>query len=445
MRPAEKFVRGKTTQLTGSIVYAILNLSLWLLILVMVEQLRLSSETVGWRQSKPAVKKRGRHKLTKNSRKATPAKQPAAAELAATVRQMFPEPPEPSERSRARAAQVRLLKSSIRGLFELIPEEVCVSLLKKIAGASTACPRCGGTQTEKSKDPHYRQPYTRRRCRDCQDQGQTATFYELTGTIFEHSHLSARQWLWGMFLFVVGCSSREIATELKVNLKTAQRLVALLQLSLITCRYRFRLTGQVEFDELYLIGGFKGQAGQLELERAPRRRGLRWPGRGTWDSDKVPLLGLVDRQGHIYLVPCANVQSDTIQPLIEYLTDQGATLYTDEYNIYNFLKRVGYQHHTVNHSQGEYARGPVHVNTVEGLWSLLRDHLRIHRGVSKLYLPLYVMRFEFLTNQRQHSRWEQMLELCGLACQADGGRLRRLVREKQLHTACPTLGLSLAG
>lgn len=75
----------------------------------------------------------------------------------------------------------------------------------------------------------------------------------------------------------------------------------------------------------------------------------------------------------------------------------------------------------------------------------MRDHLRIHRGVSKLYLPLYVMRFEFLTNPRQQSRWEQMLELCGLACQAEGLRLRRLVREKQIHTACPTLGLSLTG
>jgi transposase-like protein len=430
--------------LIDHIVYVIFTLALWTLIWVTLDQNRLITETVDWRQTKPAVKKRGRKKPAKKSGKATPAKKPSAADLAATVRQMFPEPPQPSERGRARAAMVSLIKQSARGLFDLVPEEACVSILKRIAGAGQDCPRCGGTQTEKSKDPHYRQHYTRRRCRDCQEKGQTATFYELTETIFENSHLAARRWLWGMFLFVAGCSTREIATELQVNLKTAQRMVALLQLTLMTCRYRFRLTGSVEFDEVYFIGGLKGRAGQLELGRAPRQRGLRWPGRGTWDSDKVPLLGLVDRQEQIYLVPCVNVQSDTIQPLIEYLTDQGATLYTDEYNIYNFLKRVGYQHHTVNHSKGEYARGPVHVNTVEGLWSLLRDHLRIHRGVSKLYLPLYVMRFEFLTNRRDQSRWEQMLDLCGLACQADGPRLRRLVREKQIHTACPTLGLSLA-
>ena len=81
------------------------------------------------------------------------------------------------------------------------------------------------------------------------------------------------------------------------------------------------------------------------------------------------------------------------------------------------------------------------MNTVEGLWSLLRDHLRIHRGVSKLYLPLSVMRFEFLVNHRGESRWAKLLELSALAGQADGVRLRRLVRQKQVHLACPILGL----
>lgn len=223
-------------------VYAILKLGLWLLMLVMVEQCRLVIETGGWGQSRPAVKQRGPKKPTKQATKVTAGKKPSAAELAATVQQMFPEPPVANEQSRARAAMVSLIKSSARGLFELLPEETCVSILKKIAAASPACPRCGGSQTE-SKDPHYRQYYTRRHCGACQAKGQTATFYELTGTIFEHSHLSARQWLWGMFLFVAGCSSREMATELNVNLKTAQRLVALLQLTLISCRYRFKLTG----------------------------------------------------------------------------------------------------------------------------------------------------------------------------------------------------------
>ena len=416
-------------QLIEQIVYVDLILGLCVLMLAVSEHFRFISETAGRRDRK---KKRGK----KKSKKVT------TAELEKLVRQMFPERPEPDECSRARAMVVKLLKESARGLFELIPEEKCVSILKRIAKADQdCCPRCGEKEKLGAKQAGYRQYYNRRKCKVCAQAGRTATFYELTGTIFENSHLRARQWLWGMYLFVGGCSTREIGIELAVELKTAQRLVRLLQLSLITVRYRFMLRGKVEFDEVYIIGGLKGQAGQIKLERAPRKRGKRQPGRGTWDSDKVPILGMVDRQGHIYLVPCANVQTETIQFLIEYLTDQGAAVYTDSYNIYNFLQRVGYHHQRVNHSQGEYARGEVHVNTVEGLWSLLRDHLRIHRGVSKLYLPLYVMRFEFLVNHRGQNRYDKMMELCALACQADGTRLRRLVREQQVPTACPTLGL----
>lgn len=422
-------------QWVDTIIYMDLVLGLCLLILMTSEHFRFITEIAGQGQSQRSRKKGCQKRGPKLS----------SAELEAMVRQMFPERPEADERSRAREVAVKALQGSARGLFALLPEKVCVKIVKQIAGAGEGCARCRERKALGSKEPGYREYYTRRKCKACAKAGRTATFYELTGTIFENSHLSAKQWLWGMYLFVGGCSTREIGRELAVTLASAQRLVRLLQLTLITVRYRFMLQGKVEFDEVYIIGGLKGKAGKIKLARAPRKRGKRQPGRGTWESDKVPLLGLLDRQGHIYLVPCANVQTETIQFLIEYLTEQGAKVYTDSYNIYNFLHRVGYQHQRVNHSKREYARGEVHVNTVEGLWSLLRDHLRIHRGVSKLYLPLYVMRFEFLVNHRSENRYHQMMELCALACQADGVRLRRLVRDKQVHTACPTLGLGQVG
>src|SRR4051794_1837055 len=57
----------------------------------------------------------------------------------------------------------------------------------------------------------------------------------------------------------------------------------------------------------------------------------------------------------------------------------------------------GYGHKTACHARGEYARDDdgdgfceVHVDTAEGLWSLLRSWLRPHRGVSQKELPLYL-------------------------------------------------------
>jgi len=64
----------------------------------------------------------------------------------------------------------------------------------------------------------------------------------------------------------------------------------------------------------------------------------------------------------------------------ESVIQQGSTVNTDEYSIYARLPAWGYVHVTVNHSEGEYARdaggdgvNEVHVNTMEGIWSLVRS------------------------------------------------------------------------
>ena len=55
----------------------------------------------------------------------------------------------------------------------------------------------------------------------------------------------------------------------------------------------------------------------------------------------------------------------------------------------------------------------MHVNTLEGFWSLLRSWLRPHRGISQEKLPLYLGFFEFVHNVRV--RGEALLrELIGL-------------------------------
>jgi len=65
----------------------------------------------------------------------------------------------------------------------------------------------------------------------------------------------------------------------------------------------------------------------------------------------------------------------------------------------------------VNHSVGEYARDEdgddfheVHVNTIEGIWSLLRSWLRPHRGISQEKLPIYLGFFEFVHNVRKRGK-----------------------------------------
>jgi hypothetical protein len=67
----------------------------------------------------------------------------------------------------------------------------------------------------------------------------------------------------------------------------------------------------------------------------------------------------------------------------------------------------GYVHDYVNHTQKEYARGDVHENRAECLFSLLKPYLRVFRGISKFNLPGYVGFFQFLRNFRQQNAFEQ--------------------------------------
>jgi transposase len=107
----------------------------------------------------------------------------------------------------------------------------------------------------------------------------------------------------------------------------------------------------------------------------------------------------------------ANVQQTTIKPIIEVAVAKDTLVHTDEYSVYARLEAWGYWHKTVCHGRGEYARDEdgdgfceVHVNTIEGFWSLLRSWLRPHRGVSQDKLPDYLGFFQFVHNARRRGK-----------------------------------------
>jgi transposase-like protein len=169
----------------------------------------------------------------------------------------------------------------------------------------------------------------------------------------------------------------------------------------------------VEADEVYVVAGHKGQPKKVvQAGRAPRNRRLKGHrGRGTSSTEKPPILGLVQRDGPLVLYVLDNVKQATIRPIIEKHVETGTLMYTDEYNIYDRLPEWGFAHKTVCHSAGEYARDEdgdgfheVHVNTQEGIWSVLRSWLRPHRGVSMDKLPAYLGFFEFVFNTKRRGK-----------------------------------------
>lgn len=180
-----------------------------------------------------------------------------------------------------------------------------------------------------------------------------------------------------------------------------ERMYRLLQDELWIHRPEEKLSGITESDEVYIICGAKGIK---QKDRDPRKKGLKKRGRGRAETDKPPVIGVLERgSGEIRLEVCPNATKETCHEVIEKHVEPGSILSTDNWGGYNGLGEKRFEHKTVCHSQGEYARdddgdgvNEVHENTMEAIWSLLRQWLRSYRGVRKMYL--YVSSFEFFHN-----------------------------------------------
>ena len=151
--------------------------------------------------------------------------------------------------------------------------------------------------------------------------------------------------------------------------------------------------------------GKKGER-HSDPDDPPRRRANKRRGHGTYANDRPPIIGTVGRaSGQVRLQVIKRTDGDTLTQHVEAATLPQSHLYTDEWRGYN---RVPRQRQTVCHSQGEWARDTdgdgireVHTNTIEGLWTSLRNFLRPFRGVHKRYLAGYVAMCELQLNRKQ--------------------------------------------
>jgi hypothetical protein len=223
------------------------------------------------------------------------------------------------------------------------------------------------------------------------------------------SKRSLAHWILATFLLCLSCSSRRIARELGVHGRTSYRWCWWLRNTAVSYETDRRLEGTVEADDLYHTAGSKGQAqhgGKKHLGRRARgRRKKREPGRGHYDKDRPAIIAWVSRQGAVVIQATRDFTVQTVQKAADLAVHAGSRLYTDSASSYRALK--GYVHEYVNHTQKEYARGDVHENRAECLFSLLKPYLRVFRGLSKCNLPGYVGFFQFLRNFRHQTAFEQ--------------------------------------
>lgn len=350
-----------------------------------------------------------------------------------------PRPSPPVEVERVDGEAVQPPEAWPAQMQDLLDPVACREVIRQARWEQgQACPHCGSRHVEMLAGQFTSAGWQRWACQVCRtEQGYPRTFSDLTGTPWENSHLSPVQLLVSLSAFVEGHSAEEMARQISAQPRVGQRMRRLYQVVLDLNRPESALDGKIEVDEIYIISGWKGRPAGLKPPRPPRRRRLKGKrGRGTWDSDKVPLVAIVQRNGQVRLFTQRNLQKDTFRPLLKRWIRQGTQVYTDDYDIYHFLTAAGYYHQSVNHSQGEYARGEVHVNTTEAVFSLVRPYLAPFRGVSKVYLPLYAAAFEFGYNHRHLTNWQQAGVLLRLLCRTDGPTVRRALRDNKVVELC---------
>ncbi len=265
---------------------------------------------------------------------------------------------------------------TIKQFNERFPDDdTCLDyMFEQAYGDMPACLKCGIV-----KPSYYR--VRNRKCYECKDCGNQ--LHPLASTIFHKSSTSLRDWFYVIYLFSVaknGVSAKEVERHLGVTYKTAWRIAK--QVRALMQQGTSPLSGIVETDETY-IGG---------VQR----------GKNITVQDKAVVFGMVERGGNAKAEHVRSAGARVLLPRLQTSIVPGTIVYSDQARVYRTLHRIGYYHDSVNHSAGEYGRGVVHTNTIEGFWGQLKRSIDgTYHCVSRKYLQLYLNEFVYRYNHRQ--------------------------------------------
>lgn len=243
------------------------------------------------------------------------------------------------------------------------------------------CPHCGGVDriTKVKANPAKRIRVGLWRCGDCKRQ-----FTVKIGTVFEHARVPLHKALQAVYLLTSskkGISHHQLHRVLEVNYKTAWFLGHRIREAMRSGDLA-PLGGEggvVEVDETYIgkVKGAKVQRGQ---------------------HHKMAVLALVHREsGQSRSFVVDDARRETLIPIVLRNVHRETYIMTDEHAAYTGQFRdVFLGHGRVRHTAGEYGRGRIHTNTVEGYFGIFKRGMKgVYQHCAERHLHRYLAEFDF--------------------------------------------------
>jgi transposase-like protein len=250
---------------------------------------------------------------------------------------------------------------------------------------AVSCPHCGGLEriTKVKANPDKRIRLGLWRCGDCKKQ-----FTVKVGTVFEHARMPLHKMLQAVYLMTSskkGVSAHQLHRMLEITYKSAWFLAHRIREAMRSGELaQFgQGGGAVEVDETY-IGVLKG---------APIKVGF---------GHKMKVISLVDRDtGRIQSYTFDQMITTYVEPIVKANIAKEARLITDQALLYRRLGKQFASHEWVNHSAGEYVRGDVFTNTVEGSFSIFKRGMKgVYQHCGEQHLHRYLAEFDFRYSNR---------------------------------------------
>ncbi|CAA2141034.1 IS1595 family transposase [Hyphomicrobium sp. ghe19] len=207
------------------------------------------------------------------------------------------------------------------------------------------------------------------------------------GSIFEASHIPMRIWLQAIFLLSSskkGMSSNQLHRALGVTLKSAWFM-------------SHRIREAMRSGSLAPMGG---GGGIVEVDETFIGKTVQAPKIVGGYAHKNAVLTLVSREGEARSFHIDQANQENIIPIIRRNLASEAKVVTDDAGYYRNLDKE-YMHAFVNHSAGQYGRGIIHTNTIEGYFSIFKRGMKgVSQHCSEKHLHRYLAEFDFRYSNR---------------------------------------------